>query len=250
MSNQSFAEKFDQVKQQGRIALIPFLPAGFPDKTKFWEELKQLDLYGGDILEIGVPFSDPVADGPVIEQVSLECLNRGVDLNYIFQGLKQHSFQAKIVLMGYFNVFYQYGLDKLLEQCENTGVDGLIIPDLPLEEYQKYFPAQTQVNYIPLLGLNTSVDRMQAYACLNPPFVYFVSYLGTTGKTFKVEETLLERLKKAKTIFSCPLVLGFGISSSNQLGPFAGLIDGVVFGTSLIKFLQQGGNAKDFLQNW
>ncbi|SDN45162.1 tryptophan synthase, alpha chain [Desulfonauticus submarinus] len=246
----SFVYKFNEVKKNSRVALIPFITAGFPDKKNFWEELKELDENGADIIEIGVPFSDPVADGPVIEAASLKAIQEGVDIKYILDGLAQRKFNSPLVLMGYFNPFYKYGLKKLIEDCSKVGVKGLIIPDLPLEEYQRYFPKQSKVRYIPLIGLNTSIKRMKAYAELDPPFVYIVSVLGITGNELFIEDSLLSLLEKIKKIFSCPVVLGFGLSNPTQIKPIISFIDGVVFGTSLLRFLNNGGKSREFLQKW
>jgi len=247
-------EKLQQVfslaKAERRLALIPFLTAGIPSRESFGKQLQLLAQEGADIIEIGVPFSDPVADGPVVEEASLKALDQGVNLDYIFEVLAATPLESQKVLMGYFNPFYQYGLEKLLQKCLQCDISGLIIPDLPLEEYLNYFPQDSKVSYIPLIGLNTSRERMQAYSQLNPPFVYMVSILGLTGSELKVEEILSQQLKLAREVFKCPLVLGFGLSSPEQLDPIKQYLDGVVFGSSLIRYLQNQGTVEGFLQKW
>ena len=129
-------EAVEQAHAKGRRAVIPFITAGFPDMDSFWIHLERIDGAGADIIEIGVPFSDPVADGPVIEDASRDALARGVSLKWILDGLKAHKgqFSAKLVLMGYVNPFYQYGLDRLSRDAVEAGVHGFVVPDMPLEE--------------------------------------------------------------------------------------------------------------------
>ncbi|WP_457570439.1 tryptophan synthase subunit alpha [Desulfovulcanus sp.] len=254
MSKQGLRDKINQARLKGRKALIPFLPGGFPSKRRFWEEIMMLDEHCADIIEIGVPFSDPVADGPVVEGASIKCLAQGVNLEWIFAGLKEYRarLKAEIVLMGYFNPFLQFGIRKLMAAARETGVSGFIVPDLPLEEAKPYlseFKAQG-LEYIPLLGLNTSEARMEEYAEIDPAFVYMVSVLGITGSKVDINQVLIEKLKQAKEVFSCPIALGFGLKSPDQLGSIAEYIDAVVFGSALIKHIEDGGSCRDFIAQW
>ena len=149
----------------GRYALIPFLTAGYPDEDAFWEDMGDLDKNGADVIEIGVPFSDPVADGPVVENASRQVLADGMSLARIMQGLREHQgfFNAGLVLMGYMNPFLQYGFEKLAKECEEVGVSGMIIPDLPYEEAAPYRETLKKhgVALIALVGPNTSEERMK-----------------------------------------------------------------------------------------
>ena len=144
----------------GRRAVIPFITAGFPDKESFWTHLSRIDEAGADIIEIGVPFSDPVADGPVIEQASRDALARGVSLKWILDGLKARKggFSAELVLMGYVNPFYQYGLEQLARDAEEAGVSGFIVPDMPLEESgmfrEAFSPHGLTLGWLPILPWN------------------------------------------------------------------------------------------------
>ena len=145
----------------GRRAVIPFITAGFPDKESFWTHLSRIDEAGADIIEIGVPFSDPVADGPVIEQASRDALARGVSLKWILDGLKARKggFSAELVLMGYVNPFYQYGLEQLALDAEEAGVSGFIVPDMPLEESGMFREAFSPhgLTLVTLVAPNTSL---------------------------------------------------------------------------------------------
>ena len=247
-------DKILQAKQQGRKALIPYLPAGFPGLDAFWQELRALDQAGADIIEIGVPFTDPVADGPVVEEAAQECLDRGVSLCWILEGLRTHrdQLQAGIVLMGYTNPFVQYGWEKLALDAAQAGVQGIIVPDLPLEEDHevKGLLAEQGITLISLVGLNTSPERMQAYASRASGFVYFVSVMGTTGARKDLPPLLMQQLRQAREIFSQPLALGFGLSSPDQIKDLDNTVDAVVFGSALIQHLRSGGSSQEFLQKW
>ncbi|MDY7000386.1 MAG: tryptophan synthase subunit alpha [Thermodesulfobacteriota bacterium] len=234
--------------------MIPFLPAGFPDKNRFWDELLELDKSGADIIEIGVPFSDPVADGPVVEQASLECLERGVNLSWIFEelGKRKGEFQAGLVLMGYYNPFLQYGLEKLAKDAAEAGVAGFIVPDLPLEESKEMKAALSThgLDLIPLVGLNTSKERLSLYADSATGFAYFVSVLGTTGVRESLPHEIRQRLGLAREAFSIPLALGFGVKTPDQLLEFTDLVDAVVFGSALIRHVRAGKGAAEFMAAW
>ena len=239
---------------QGRTALIPFLPAGFPDKDRFWKELHDLDALGADVIEIGIPFSDPVADGPVVERASLHCLGQCVTLAWILKELAARTgdLAAALVLMGYYNPILQYGLDRFAADAATAGVGGVIVPDLPLEESA---PLREKLDaagvaLIPLVGLNTSPERMAAYAAFNPPFAYMVSVMGTTGRRDTLPPELVEKLDQAARAFSCPIALGFGIRATSQLAPFAGRIQAVVIGSALISHIENGGTAASFLEEF
>jgi tryptophan synthase alpha chain len=254
MSNDILQEKIRQAGSQGRKALIPYLPAGFPDLDAFWDEIHILDQAGADIIEIGVPFTDPVADGPVVEEAAQDCLDRGVNLNWILDGLctRKGKLQAGLVLMGYVNPFMQYGWQKLARDAAQAGVHGIIVPDLPLEEnkeIESLLSAQ-KITLISLVGLNTSQDRMQAYAQRAKGFVYFVSVLGTTGTRSALPPILVRQLCQAREIFSQPVALGFGLSSPEQLQGLENKVDAVVFGSALIQHLRSGGHSQDFLSRW
>ena len=238
----------------GRKALIPFLPGGFPDKDRFFDELRGLDDGGADIIEIGVPFSDPVADGPVVEKASLSCLLNGTCLSWLLGelSLRKGQYRAGLVLMGYYNPFLQYGLDKLAEDAAEAGVAGFIVPDLPLEESGPMREACDKhgLDLIPLVGLNTSEERLAAYAASARGYVYFVSVLGTTGMRESLPTEIKDRLAVVRKLFTVPVALGFGIKSPKQLTAFGDLIDGVVFGSALIAHIDAGGTAAEFMERW
>ena len=248
-------QKIEQAHKQGRIALIPFLTAGFPNLNEFWVQLKQLDDNGADIIEIGVPFSDPVADGPVVEMASVRALELGVSLGWILAELKnrQGQFKAELVLMGYYNPFLQYGLKKFAKDAAACGVSGVIIPDLPLNEDAEIRAALEAegLDLISLVGPNTIEERMREYAKVAKGYVYVVSVMGITGVREGLAEAVKPTLERANRAFSnLPIVLGFGVKEPSQLVGVNDKLKGVVFGSALINYIEQGGSAAEFMKKW
>lgn len=246
-------EKIQAAKDMGRMALIPFLPAGYPDKDAFWKHMRELDDAGADIIEIGMPFSDPVADGPVVEAASLKALENGASVSWILAELKDAApFSAALVLMGYYNPVLQYGLEKFAAQAAEAGISGIILPDVPYEEADAVRAALEKhgVDLIPLVGLNTSRERMQLYARSSRGFAYFVSVMGTTGAREALPEKVREGLRMAGEVFDIPLALGFGLKHPDQLAAMNGLVDAAVFGSALITHIEDGGSAAEFMARW
>ena len=208
MQKSPLHEAVEHAHSLGRRAVIPFITAGFPDKESFWTHLERIDGAGADIIEIGVPFSDPVADGPFIEQASRDALARGVSLKWILDGLKARKgrFSAKLALMGYVNPFYQYGLERLALDAAEAGVSGFIIPDMPLEESGIFRDAfdPLGLTLVTLVAPNTSVERMREYKPHTSGFVYVVSVLGTTGGKVDLTQSVTETMRRARAVFDVP----------------------------------------------
>ena len=263
----------NEAKKNGRKALIPFLTAGFPAPEKFWQNILELDAQGADIIEIGVPFTDPVADGPVVAAASQKVLKGGVNLQWILDGLVKYrsKIKAGVVLKGYANPFLQYSLteDKkrdftglmaesltvLAQKLVEAGVNGLIVTDLPLGENDPWLSILSARNIalIPLVGPNTSTERLKTYAANYRGYVYVVSVMGTTGTRetlgLEAEETLL----RVRSVFKLPIALGFGLKHPSQLASLknqAHAPDGLVFGSALMKHLEDGLSVKDFMDIW
>ncbi len=247
-------EKIRGANAAGRTALIPYLPGGFPELGRFWGEIAALDQGGADVIEVGMPFSDPVADGPAVEQAALSCLDKGVNIAWVLEGLKARraSIGAAIVLMGYLNPVLQHGLDRFALEASQAGVDGVILADLPFEEGGEVRAALNArgVELVPLVGLNTSPERMRLYAGAGGGFAYFVSVLGTTGVRDSLPEEVRTGLRQAKDIFPIPVALGFGLRSPEQLEGLKGLVDAAVFGSALIKHIDAGGGSAEFMRIW
>ncbi|MDR1777145.1 MAG: tryptophan synthase subunit alpha [Desulfovibrio sp.] len=248
--------KIRRVGDEGRAALIPFLTAGFPDQSRFWPSIMELDEHGADIIEIGVPFSDPVADGPVVEDASRRVLADGVNLRGIMKELLERKglLQSGVVLMGYLNPFLRYGFEKLADDAAAAGVHGFIIPDMPFEESAAFRDTlkQRDIALIPLVGPNTSEDRMRLYAAESEGYVYVVSVMGTTGERGAFDPRVADTLRRARSVFSLPVALGFGLSEPAQLEQFPADArpDAVVFGSALLRHLDAGKSAAEFLRRW
>ena len=249
-------EKIRSAVATGRTALIPFLTAGFPDKTRFWPTIMELDDNGADIIEIGVPFSDPVADGHVVAEASQRALSDGVHLRGILAEMKERKglIKAGVVLMGYLNHFLQYGFEKLAVDAAAAGVHGVIIPDMPFEESVSLRAALKNqgIALIALIGPNTGEKRMRLYAGENDGYVYVVSVMGTTGERTALAPQIASVMRRARSVFSVPLALGFGLREPSRLTmlPHDARPDAVVFGSALLTHLDAGKSAAAFLNRW
>ena len=249
-------EKIRAAKNEGRLALIPFVTAGFPSRERFWDIICELDEAGADVIEIGVPFSDPVADGPVVEAASIRALESGVTLRGIMEELQAHrgEIKAGLVLMGYMNPFLQYGLERLAKDAARAGVHGFIVPDLPFDEaeYMRDILREQGLALIALVGPNTSEERMRLYADVSEGYVYVVSVMGTTGERGQLPPEVPQVLERARKVFSLPVALGFGLKRPEQLEelPEGERPDAAVFGSSLLRHLDAGGTARSFMEMW
>ena len=249
-------EKIRAAKNEGRLALIPFVTAGFPNRERFWDIICELDEAGADVIEIGVPFSDPVADGPVVEAASIRALESGVTLRGIMDELQAHrgEIKAGLVLMGYMNPFLQYGLERLAKDAARAGVHGFIVPDLPFDEaeYMRDILREQGLALIALVGPNTSEERMRLYADVSEGYVYVVSVMGTTGERGQLPPEVPQVLERARRVFSLPVALGFGLKKPEQLEelPEGERPDAAVFGSSLLRNMDAGGTARSFMEKW
>lgn len=254
MSSMTLQQRIETANAQGRIARVPFLTAGFPDQERFLQALRDLDANGADIIEIGVPFSDPVADGPVVEEASRRALDLGVSLNWILAELDALTprLTAGLVLMGYYNPFLQYGLERLAADAAKAGVQGFIVPDLPLEEDGPLRAALAPfaMDLIALVGPNTSEARMRAYAGTASGYVYVVSVMGTTGVRRDLPAEAAETVRRARKAFNLPVALGFGIQSPAQVAAMPVRPQAAVFGSALLRHLDTGGTVREFMSPW
>lgn len=249
-------EKIRAAREAGRTALIPFVTAGFPDEGSFWPAVRELDEGGADIIEIGIPFSDPVADGPVVEEASRRVLSDGMSLSRLLGELEERKdfFHCGMVLMGYYNPIMQYGLEKFAVDAARAGVHGVIVPDLPYEEAAELraLLAAQGIALIALVGPNTDEARMRLYASVSQGYVYVVSTMGTTGQRSLLVPQVAATMRRARSVFSLPLALGFGLSEPAQIVdlPPDARPDAAVFGSALLRHLDEGGRAADFIARW
>lgn len=249
-------EKFKTLKEQNKKALIPYVTAGTPTIEKTAEIVLAVEKAGADLIEIGIPYSDPLADGPVIEESSLWSLEHGFKLADAFNCVKQirQKSQIPIVFMVYYNTVFGYGRDKFINKCAECDIDGMIIPDLPLEEYDEIqsYLKDTNIELISLVAI-TSKDRIQTIANQAKGFIYCISSLGVTGIRSKFNDDVIDFLKEVKSKTDLPTCVGFGISKKEDIEKFEPFVDGCVVGSALVKnILETDGNVKEaenFIKN-
>jgi tryptophan synthase alpha chain len=227
---------------KNRHLLIPYITAGFPSKKLFLPILKTLSENGADFIEVGVPHSDPLADGLVIQHSSKKALENGVNLKWIVDVCHNVPKIKPLILFSYLNPILQYGFEKLLKDLPKPLFYGLIIPDLPLEEAEKYLPLfkKHKLNLILLVAPTTKKEKIKKIAKLSSGFIYMVSVAGVTGVRKKLSKELQQKIKEIKSHTKKPVVVGFGISNSKQVKEIVSFgADGVVIGSALIKVLMQ-----------
>ncbi|MCL5027739.1 MAG: tryptophan synthase subunit alpha [Bacteroidetes bacterium] len=221
--------------------LSVFLTSGFPDKNNFVElALRALEA-GADMLEIGFPFSDPLADGPIIQHSSQIALENGINITKTFNFIKEIRSRTDkpLILMGYANPVLSYGIEKFAENAKSLGVNGVIIPDIPIEEYENFYNHLfDEVNTILLVTPTTSNDRIKLIDEKSSGFIYCVSVSGTTGITNQDKITSIEFVKRTRSIVKKnKMLVGFGISSVKDAQSFAPYCDGIIVGSAVIKSL-------------
>lgn len=236
----------------GQPALIAYLTAGFPKRETFIQQLHAV-ASAADVVEIGVPFSDPMADGLTIQRSSRVALEQGVSLRWILQELSRAEVkpQAPLLLMSYLNPLLAYGLDKLPEDAARAGISGFIVPDLPYEESDDLRNALDArgLALVQFVTPVTPTERMQMLCEGSRGFIYAVTMTGTTGKNVAVPEEVLEYFQRVKKISPVPVCAGFGIRSREQVQRLAPFIDGAIVGSALVEVLERGEDPAKFLRS-
>jgi len=235
--------RFDQLKKEGRAAFVTFLMAGDPDPATSLEIIKALPKAGADVIEIGMPFTDPMADGPGIQAAGLRALKAGMTLRKtlaMVREFRKGDATTPLVLMGYYNPIYIYGVDQFLADAKTAGVDGLIIVDLPPEEDTELcLPAmKAGLNFIRLATPTTDDKRLPAVLANTSGFVYYVSITGITGSAGADTAVVGEAVTRIKRHTSLPVCVGFGIRTPEAARGIAQSADGAVVGTALVDALQ------------
>ncbi len=239
------AALFAGLRRRGELGLMPFLTCGYPDVPATLELVPALEAAGADALELGVPFSDPVADGATIQRASEGALRNGVTLAVCLDLLQQlrrdRDVRMPILLMGYYNVFFAYGIERIAADLAAAGGDGLIVPDLPPEEAA---PLQAAVqshglDLIFFVAPTSSDERIRAIAARASGFLYCVSLTGVTGARERLAEELPAFLKRVRAATDLPLVVGFGISRPEHVARLKGLADAVIVASALIDLLDR-----------
>jgi len=230
---------FRRLKEKGEKALIPFITAGDPDLETSHRLALELAVRGADLLELGIPFSDPLADGPTIQAASSRAIQKGVHLEDVLAlaGRIRQETQIPIILMGYYNPVLQYGLERAANEAARQGVDGFIIPDLPPEEAGPWRRAAKAagVAAILLAAPTSGPERLRKLGELTQGFLYYVSVTGITGARTELPPELVRELKELRLLVKCPVAVGFGIASPEQVAWLAPYVDGVVVGSAIVQ---------------
>ena len=232
------------IRQREGAAFVPYIMAGDGGLDRLIPTIVQLEAMGATAIELGIPFSDPVADGPIIEAAGMRALERGVTLtdvlNTLIEGKGQ--FQVPIVLMTYLNPVFRFGIPAFFERAAACGVTGVIIPDLPFEESLQLFDgiARHDIAVIPLVTLTSSPKRIETILKQAEGFVYAVTLKGTTGKTDVFPDELLDHLKTLTEQSPVPVLAGFGVHRAEQVRTLGKACDGVVVGSFIVEALHEG----------
>ena len=228
----------------GGKAFIPFITCGDPDLTTTAAVVRAAVENGADLIELGIPFSDPTAEGPVIQGANLRALNGGVTTDRIFDFVRElrQDVTVPMVFMTYANVVFSYGAEAFIATCQEIGMDGLILPDLPFEEKEEFLPLCRQygVDLISLIA-PTSENRIAMIAREAEGFLYIVSRLGVTGMRSEIKTDLAAIVKVVRENTDIPCAIGFGISTPEQAQKMAALSDGAIVGSAIIKLLEKYG---------
>jgi tryptophan synthase alpha chain len=240
--------RFAALKGQGRAGLVTFITAGDPDYDTALKLLKALPGAGADIIELGMPFSDPMADGPAIQASSQRALKAGQTMVKTLRMVKAFRGQddaTPIVLMGYYNPIYVYGVDRFIADAVAAGVDGLIVVDLPPEEDAELRPQARQagLNFIRLATPTTDAKRLPAVLANSSGFVYYVSIAGITGTAAPDLAKVAAHVGRIKASTDLPVAIGFGVKTKEQVSALAKLAEGIVVGSALVTALAQSLDA-------
>ncbi len=240
-------QRFAQLKEQNRAALVTFLTAGDPDYDTASAILQELPAAGADIIELGMPFTDPMADGPAIQLSSLRALAKGQNVAKTLKMVgefRQKDNDTPIVLMGYFNPIHQYGVERFVADAATAGVDGLIVVDLPAEHDRDLCipAAKGGIDFIRLTTPTSHDERLQRILGNASGFVYYVSVAGTTGAGSATVEHVQQAVDRIRKYTPLPVSVGFGIRTPEQAANIARVADGVVVGSALVQKIAEAGD--------
>lgn len=242
------AATFAALRARDEVALVPFLMAGDPDLGVTKSLLLAAAEAGADVIELGVPFSDPTADGPVIQRAGLRALARRTSLRQILElvaELRRGGFTTPIVLFGYYNPIFHYGCERLVADAKQAGVDALLVVDLPPEEADELWkPARAAgIDIIFLLAPTSDAGRVKAVLRRASGFVYFVSMTGVTGSRAIDAGEVERQVRELRGVCRLPIGVGFGISTPAEAAAVAGYADAVVVGSALVRVIETGGQS-------
>lgn len=246
-------EKFLELKNKKEKALIPYLTCGYPTLKDTEELALTLFRAGADIIELGIPYSDPLADGPIIQAASHKALQNNIKIDQILTTIERLRKRVDIplVIMSYYNPVFKYGEEKFLRSAKTKGVDGIIISDLPVEEAMNFKKKtyEFSLDLILLIAPTTTDKRIKLIAEISSGFIYAISRTGVTGIQQDLYKGLANFIYRIKRVTTCPIAVGFGISNAEQVEKVSSFADGIVVGSALIRLIEENYKNKKRLHS-
>ena len=248
MTGSKYIEERIKAPKASGPALIPFITAGYPNTEDFKQTLFEISKKA-DVIEIGVPFSDPMADGVTIQRSSHMAIENGVTLKWIFNQLKEINLDTPIVLMSYLNPLYVFGMEELVKASLESGVDGFIVPDLPIEESKEFNDRLSEAGLalIQLVTPATPKDRIEMITNQSSGFIYAVTIKGVTGGEDALSADVTDYLKQVQEISKIPVCAGFGIREKSDVEMLENHVDGIIVGSAIVEAIEQGNSPTEFL---
>ncbi|MCX5852295.1 MAG: tryptophan synthase subunit alpha [Deltaproteobacteria bacterium] len=243
---------FFKLRERNEKALVVYLTAGDPNLTTTLDILRVLSESGVDIIEVGVPFSDPTADGPVIQAASQRSLRNGTTLSAVLDMITSFRkiSETPVVLFGYYNPVFRYGNARFARNASNAGVDGVLIVDLPPEESQelRQYTDRAGIDFISLIAPTTPTGRIRTIARASSGFLYYISITGITGTAKPDSSSVKKEVKRIREVTNLPVVVGFGISTAGQAADLSRHADGIVIGSALVRLVGTHGTSRKLMQ--
>ena len=245
------ADTFTQLQARGEVGLIPFITAGDPDIETTFALVHEMARQGADIIELGVPFSDPMADGPTLQRAAERALQHGTSLSHVFELVRRlrQSLTIPILLFGYYNPIWRYGGERFAADARQAGVDGVLCVDLPPEEAEelKRETDRHDLDMIFLLAPTSSLDRAQRVLARARGFIYYVAVTGVTGVRAVLPADLSDMVRRIRVISPVPVGVGFGISSAEHAVQVAGVADAAIVGSAISQVIEQSLGQPDLV---
>lgn len=236
-------QKFEELRSKNQKGLITYIMAGYPSEKDTLSIVRGLIKGGADIIELGFPFSDPLADGPIIQNASMIALEKGIKIKKFFSMVKKirNETDIPLVIMTYANILYHYGYQRFISEAKKVGIDGFILPDMSIEESDEYvkIAKKYDMDTIFLISPNTSNQRVKDIAKATSGFLYLVAVYGTTGVKTDIKNYTIKALKNTKKITKIPVGIGFGVSTPDDVRKYVSIgADAVIVGSALLKLIE------------
>lgn len=248
-------KRFAELKKENKKAFVTYMTAGLPDMKGTAEIIKAQEEAGIDVIELGIPFSDPVADGPVIQDASFKSIQKGTSLRKVFELMQEvrTDCQVPIVFMMYYNTILYYGVENFVKKCAECGVDGVIVPDLPYEEtfeIKEFIDKYENAPFLIPLVSPVSRDRIPMLVENAKGFVYCVSSMGVTGQNADFYAGVKDYLKSVKEVSKIPVMMGFGIRTAADVESYKDVIDGCIVGSHFIEIMEKSNYDKNAVKEY